>query len=161
MLKTSLLAAPIAGLALGLLAMSPLPAQAAVGVKTGMLTCHVGHGFGFIFGSSRDLACTYQGNGRIEHYTGDISKFGVDIGYLQTGVIAWAVVAPTTDLAPGALSGNYGGVTAGASVAIGASANALVGGSGREISLQPLSIEGDKGFNVAAGIASMSLRPAS
>jgi len=160
MLKKSLLAAPIAGLALGLLS-AGTPAQAAVTVKAGILTCHVGHGFGFVFGSSRDLACTYTGNGRVEHYAGDISKFGVDIGYLQSGVIAWAVLAPTTDMAPGALGGKYGGVTAGASVALGGDANLLVGGSTHEISLQPLSIEGDKGFNVAAGIASMSLKPES
>jgi hypothetical protein len=161
MLRKTLLAASAATLAFGLISSAETPAQAAVGVKAGMLTCHVGHGFGFIFGSSRDLACTYQGNGRIENYTGDISKFGVDIGYLQTGVIVWAVLAPTTDLAPGALAGSYGGVTAGASVAVGADANALVGGSTREIALQPLSIEGDTGLNVAAGIASVTLKPAS
>ena len=160
MLKKSLLAAPIAGLALGLLSIAA-PSKAAVEVKAGILTCHVGHGFGFIFGSSRDLACTYTANGRVEHYAGDISKFGVDIGYLQSGVIAWAVLAPTTNLAPGALGGHYGGVTAGASVAYGGDANVLVGGSTSQIALQPVSIEGDKGLNIAAGIASISLKPES
>jgi hypothetical protein len=161
MLRKTLLAASAAGLAFALLPVTEMPAHAAVTVKAGMLTCHVGHGFGFIFGSSRDLACTYQGNGRVENYMGDISKFGVDIGYLKSGVIVWAVLAPTTDLAPGALAGAYGGVTAGASIAVGGDANALVGGSTREIALQPLSIEGDKGLNVAAGIAEITLKPAS
>jgi len=157
MLKRSLLAVSVAGLALGMLPPAT-PARADLAVKAGILTCHVGHGFGFIFGSSRDLACTYTGNGRVEHYSGDISKFGIDIGYLQSGVIAWAVLAPSTDLAAGALTGNYGGVTAGASVAVGADANVLIGGSSHGVELQPLSVEGDQGINVAAGIASMSLK---
>jgi Protein of unknown function (DUF992) len=157
MLKRSLLAVAVAGLALGTLP-AGTPAHAAVTVKAGMLTCHVGSGYGFVFGSSRSLNCTYAGGGRIEHYAGDISKFGVDIGYLQSGVIIWAVFAPTTDLGAGALNGGYGGVTAGASVSVGADANALIGGSHREVSLQPFSIEGDKGLNVAAGIASITLK---
>jgi hypothetical protein len=159
MFKKSLLAATVAGLAF-ITAPLNAPAQAAVTVKAGVLTCHVGSGYGFVFGSSRNLACTYSGNGRVEHYAGDISKFGMDIGYLKDGVIIWAVLAPSTTLSPGALAGSYGGLTAGASVGVGADANALVGGSTREIELQPLSIEGDKGLNVAAGIASISLRPA-
>jgi len=153
MFKKSLMATAIAGLVL-----ATLPAaNAAATVKTGVLTCHVASGYGFVFGSSRALNCTYAGGGRTEHYSGDISKFGVDIGYLQSGVMIWAVLAPTTDLAAGALGGAYGGVTAGAAVSVGASANLLIGGSTHEVSLQPLSIEGDKGLNVAAGIASLSL----
>jgi hypothetical protein len=158
MLRKALLAVPIAGLVVGTLTPGS-PARADVTVKAGILTCHVGHGFGFVFGSSRDLACTYSGSGRTENYTGDISKFGLDIGYLRSGVIAWAVLAPTTNLAPGALGGSYGGVTAGATVAVGGGANVLIGGSTREISLQPISIEGNTGLNVAAGIAAMSLKP--
>src|ERR1700738_5056002 len=61
-------------------------------VRAGYLTCHVASGWGFIFGSSRDLKCDYS---RDKNYTGRISKFGADIGYLSSGVILWAVVAPT------------------------------------------------------------------
>jgi hypothetical protein len=153
----SLLAVTVAGLALSALPLGT-PAGAAVTVKAGLLTCHVGSGFGFVFGSSRALNCTYSGSGRNENYTGDISKFGVDIGYLQSGVMVWAVLAPTTNLAGGALGGDYGGVTAGAAVGVGGNANVLIGGSTHELSLQPLSIEGDKGLNVAAGIAALSLK---
>ena len=160
MMKKALLAATIAGLAICVAPQAVKPAHAAVEVKTGILTCSVSSGYGFIFGSTRNVNCTYQGNGRIEHYVGDISKFGVDIGYLQSGVMVWAVLAPTTDVHAGALAGAYGGATAGASVGVGAAANALIGGSSREIELQPLSIEGEKGLNVAAGVASMTLRPA-
>jgi hypothetical protein len=135
-----------------------VPARAAT-VDAGILTCNVDSGWGFIFGSSRELRCVYSPRaGVAEHYSGKISKFGVDIGYLQNAVILWGVVAPTLDLAPGALAGNYGGVTGGATVGLGAGANVLIGGSNQSISLQPVSIEGNKGLNVAAGIASLSLQ---
>ena len=156
-LTKSLLTAAIASLGVGAVLPST-PAYAAVAVKAGILTCHVGSGYGFVFGSSRHLNCTWQSGGRVEHYTGDIQKWGVDIGYLQSGVLVWAVVAPTTDLGAGALNGSYGGLTAGAAVSVGADANALVGGSNREISLQPFSVGGEKGLNVAAGVASITLR---
>jgi len=128
------------------------------GVKVGVLTCNVSSGWGFVFGSSKDLRCTYTGATNVsEDYAGSINKYGVDIGYEKGGVMVWAVFAPTSTLPHGALAGNYGGVTAGGSVGVGAGANALVGGSNNTISLQPLSIEGSAGLNVAAGVASISL----
>ena len=134
------------------------PAKADTTVKAGVLTCNVDSGWGFVFGSSRDLKCNYSGSGgRHEHYSGHIAKYGVDIGYLQGGVIVWGVVAPTTDIKAGALAGDYGGATGGASVGVGVDANVLMGGFNKSISLQPLSVEGDKGLNVAAGIAAVTL----
>jgi hypothetical protein len=128
------------------------------GVKVGVLTCNVSSGWGLIFGSSKDLNCTFEsGSGREEHYAGTINKYGVDIGYHNGGVMVWGVLAPTADLAPGSLSGNYGGVTAGGSVGVGANANALVGGNNSSVSLQPVSVEGLSGVNVAAGVASITL----
>jgi hypothetical protein len=156
MFRNSILA--VAGLALGTLALQA-PAHADATVKAGMMTCHVASGWGFVFGSSRDLRCVYTGsNGRTEDYSGKISKFGVDIGYLKSGVLVWAVLAPSTNLTAGALNGDYGGVTAGATAGIGGNANVLIGGSTKSISLQPVSVEGDKGINVAAGIAAISLK---
>ena len=136
------------------------PASAAPGgVKVGTLTCNVASGWGFVFGSSKDVRCNYRPNKtRGEHYEGSIDKFGVDIGYTEGGVMVWAVVAPTSDIRPGALEGNYAGVTAGASVGVGASANALIGGLDKSIALQPLSIEGNTGLNVAAGIGALHLK---
>ena len=131
------------------------------GVRVGDLTCNVASGWGFVFGSSKDLHCTYRGaSGRREHYTGVISKFGVDIGYTEGGVLVWAVFAPTSDMGKGALTGDYAGATAQATVAVGAGANVLIGGGNKSFSLQPLSVEGSKGLNVAAGIGSISLHAA-
>ena len=92
-----------------------------------------------------------------EHYAGTIAKFGVDIGYVQNAVIVWTVVAPTVALPPGSLTGSYGGATASATVGVGVGANVLVGGSNTTISLQPVSVEGGTGLNVAGGFAALSL----
>jgi hypothetical protein len=130
------------------------------GVKAGVLSCKVSSGFGFVFGSSKDMNCTFSPpDGPAEHYSGRINKYGVDVGFTTGGVMVWAVFAPGK-LAPGALAGNYGGVTAGAAVGIGASAHALVGGSNNTVSLQPLSIEGQTGLNIAAGVAGVTLTAA-
>jgi hypothetical protein len=70
-------------------------------------------------------------------------------------VLVWTVVAPTVALPPGSLTGAYGGATA--SVTLGVGANVLLGGSNNTVSLQPVSVEGGTGLNVAGGFASMSL----
>ncbi len=152
------LAIPIGalGLAAGSLILAT-PAQAQ-GVQVGTLTCNVASGFGFVFGSSRAINCTFAPpGGPPQHYVGSIDKFGVDIGYLQGGVIIWTVVAPTANVAPGSLAGTFGGATASATVGVGLGANVLVGGSGNSIALQPVSIQGTTGLNVAAGIAALTL----
>jgi hypothetical protein len=132
------------------------------GVKVGELTCNVASGWGFVFGSSKDLHCTYRPSGHpTEHYTGSISKFGVDIGYTDGGVLVWGVFAPSSDVREGALQGDYGGATASATVGVGLGANVLIGGLDKSIALQPLSVEGNKGLNVAAGIGAISLKAAS
>jgi hypothetical protein len=156
MLKKIAIAISALGLAAGVSAFGT-PAQAQ-GVQVGSLTCNVAGGFGFIIGSSRAVNCTFapQG-GPPQHYIGSIDKFGVDIGYVQGGVLIWTVVAPTANLAPGSIAGTYGGVTAGATVGVGAGANVLIGGSGNSVALQPVSIEGTTGLNVAAGVAAITL----
>jgi len=133
------------------------PAQAQA-VKAGIMTCNVASGFGFIFGSSRSVNCTFAPGGVApQHYVGSINKFGLDIGYVEGAVMAWAVLAPTNNPGPGLLAGTYVGATGSASVGVGVGANVLFGGFGNSISLQPLSIEGSKGFDVAGGIAEMTL----
>jgi hypothetical protein len=136
------------------------PAVAQPGVVIGTLTCNVASGFGFVFGSSRALNCTFAGPRGYEHYVGDISKFGVDIGFTQGGILVWTVFAPSPALAPGALGGSYVGGTASVTVGVGIGANALIGGFNNSIALQPLSIEANRGLNVAAGIGAITLTPA-
>ncbi len=155
--------AAAAGLAFATLAQA---ASAADGVRVGTLACNVGGGWGMIVGSSRKLECTFtgaEGSGvaaQHELYQGKITKIGADIGYRAAGKMVWAVFMPTGDVGHGALAGNYGGATASATAGVGVGANALFGGSHDSISLQPLSIEGSTGLNVAAGVAGISLKPA-
>jgi hypothetical protein len=129
----------------------------AAGVKVGTLSCHERAGWGFIFGSSHQVRCIFTHGDRVERYNGDISKFGVDVGYQQSGVLLWEVIAPDDHPGAGALQGHYGGLTAGAAVGVGLDANALIGGSGRSIALQPLSVQGMAGLNIAAGIGELTL----
>jgi Protein of unknown function (DUF992) len=127
-------------------------------VRAGYLSCHVSAGWGFIIGSSRDVKCAYALQpGYTEYYTGSITKFGADIGYLQSAVMLWAVLAPTNNLGQGALAGTYAGATASIAAGVGAGANVLVGGFKNSIALQPVSIEGQNGLNVAAGVAALTL----
>ena len=41
---------------------------------------------------------------------------------------------------------------------LGVGANALVGGSSKNIILQPLSVQAQQGLNIAAGVAALQLR---
>ena len=145
-------------LALGLTASPALAASK--GVKIGMLTCNVDGGVGMIIGSSKGVDCVFEGTvGKSERYTGSIGKLGLDIGVTGKGVMAWAVFAPGK-LKAGALAGRYMGASAEASIAVGLGANVLVGGSDKSIALQPLSIQAQTGLNLAAGVASLTLKRA-
>jgi len=158
---------PLKGLAIGVailaVTVSAAPRALAAGaelnkVKAGYMTCHVASGFGVIFGSSRELNCTYTAaGGETEYYKGKIGKFGADIGYLQSGVILWTVLAPSSNTGPGALAGHYAGAPAGATVGVGAGVGVMTGGLHNSIALQPVSVEGNTGLNVAAGVATMDL----
>jgi hypothetical protein len=145
-----------------LIALAAQPSQARNGVKVGVLKCNVAGNASFVFGSSRRLSCVYTptDKGRPEFYDGRINRYGIDIGYISQGTMLWAVFAPAKTVRSGALAGDYGGITANVAAGHGVGANALLGGSQKSIALQPLSIEGVKGLNIAAGIASINLRRA-
>jgi hypothetical protein len=128
------------------------------GANVGSLSCNVSGGAGFVFGSSKELNCLFtRTDGIGERYTGTIKKFGVDIGFTKEAQIVWLVFAPGS-IAPGSLAGAYAGATASATVGVGAGANVLVGGSNKQVTLQPVSVEGSVGLNVAAGIAEVELK---
>lgn len=135
------------------------PAQAApAGVKVGMLTCQVEPGWSYIVGSTRPLQCEYAPTrGRPERYVGQIQKVGVDIGYVSGATMVWAVIAPASDVGKDALEGDYVGASATAAVGVGAGVNALVGGFDKSITLQPVSVEGNTGVNLAASVTSINL----
>ena len=124
------------------------------------MTCQVSGGVGIIIGSTKDLDCVFEGiNGGRDRYHGTIDKFGLDLGFTGGSVIVWTVLAPSAEIPNGVLAGNYAGVSAEATVGLGVGANALVGGSQNSIALQPLSVQGQQGLNVAVGISELKLRP--
>ncbi len=135
----------------------PEPA-AAQRVKLGVLTCDVSAGIGFIIGSHKSVSCSFvpEGSGRREDYDGDITKWGLDIGVTQGGVMIWAVFANTI-AGPGFLAGDYYGATGEVTIAAGLGANVLIGGSNRSVALQPLSVSGQLGLNLAVGVAALHL----
>lgn len=134
------------------------PAAAQDRVEAGILRCDVAAGTGFIVGSTKDLTCRFErADGSVGNYKGVIRKFGLDIGQTQQTVIVWGVLGPSKQVAPGSLAGSYGGVTAEATVGVGVGANALIGGSDKQIVLQPLSVQAQEGLNIAAGVSSIEL----
>ncbi len=147
--------------ALAIAAFAPgTPAQAQSRVVVGTLTCSGGAGVGLLIGSKKSYNCTFAptSDRPVERYRATITKIGVDIGVTGNTVIIWTVFAPSAAYAPRVLAGNYGGAAADVAVGIGGGANVLLGGSKNSIALQPLSVQGQTGLNLAVGIAGMTLR---
>jgi hypothetical protein len=134
------------------------------GVELGVLDCAIGGGAGFIFGSSKDLSCTFTPANTTfapEAYFGVVNKYGLDIGTTEKTEMRWVVLSPLENIyAPGALAGDYVGASAEVTAAVGAGANLLVGGSRRAFTLQPLSVQTQTGINLAIGVSQFQLRSA-
>jgi hypothetical protein len=129
-------------------------------VRAGILQCQGGQNVGFVVGSVTSLECVFQSEGRRpEPYIATVRRYGLDLGITQQTQLAWAVNAPNSRIGRGDLAGNYGGVGANASVGVGGGGNFLVGGPANSYALQPISLQGQTGLNVAAGIADIELQP--
>ncbi len=129
--------------------------------KAGTLTCDISAGIGLIIASKKNVSCIFTplAAGPREVYSGSISKFGLDVGATSGGEMVWSVFAPSNKKF-GALAGHYGGASAEATVGAGLGANVLVGGSSRTVALQPISVQGQTGLNLAVGVSSLDLHPA-
>jgi uncharacterized protein DUF992 len=146
--------------AIAALVASVASAHALPPVQAGILECHGGQNVGFVVGSVTSLECVFQGEGRRpEPYIATVRRYGLDIGFTDQTRFSWAVNAPTTRIGRGDLAGNYGGVGANASVGVGGGGNFLVGGPQNSYALQPISVQGQTGLNVAAGVADIELQP--
>ena len=129
-------------------------------VQVGILECRGGASIGFIVGSVTNLGCVLRVDGMPEdRYIATVRKVGLDLGITQESALAWGVFAPVTRLGPGDLAGNYVGAQGSATLGVGVGGNVLVGGSANSIALQPLSLQGQIGISVAAGLESLELRP--
>jgi hypothetical protein len=147
------------GAAAALLA-SVINATAQQRVQVGVLECRGGSSIGFIVGSVTNLGCVLRVSGAPDDsYVATIRKVGLDLGITAESALAWAVYAPVARLGPGDLSGNYAGAQGSASIGVGLGGNVLVGGSANSIALQPLSVQGQVGLNLALGVEGLELRP--
>jgi Protein of unknown function (DUF992) len=125
--------------------------------RVGLLSCDVSAGVGLILIQKQAMSCVFRpdGGGPPERYNGSISEYGLEIGAVAQGHLVWAVSAASQ----GAQAGTYAGMGADVAVVGGAGASALVGGTGRSVSLQPVSVETKMDVNVAAVARTVTLRP--
>jgi Protein of unknown function (DUF992). len=146
----------LATLALTAMLSMPAAAQAPQSwTQVGSLSCKVNPNIGFIIVGHQPLECLFTPNEPTppQAYDGAINTVGS-----AGGVLGWAVFAPTTGVPAGALAGDYVGVSGDIGIGVGAGANVLLGGSGRTIALQPLSLQGSVALNVVLGVSSLKLR---
>jgi Protein of unknown function (DUF992) len=135
-------------------------ANAAPPVRAGILQCQGGQNVGFVVGSVANFECVFRSDGRRpEPYIATVRRIGLDLGVTDQAQLSWAVNAPNSRLGRGELAGTYGGVGANASIGVGGGGNFLVGGPANAYALQPISLQGQTGLNVAAGIAGIELEP--
>jgi len=151
----------VAPAAAALFLTAPASAQGS-SVRQGVLTCRTSASVGLVVGSRQRLRCQFKSEtGRTQNYVGTIGRLGLDLGVTAGGVMAWAVLASTANIPSGALAGEFVGASGDISVGVGVGANVLVGGTRKSVSLQPLSVEGQVGVNLALGVARMRLSPVS
>jgi hypothetical protein len=136
------------------------PAQAQSRFQIGSLTCRLGPSVGLIAGSRQRMQCRFVNatDRRVESYAGTVTRFGLDLGITVGGVMRWSVLTRTRRIGRGTLAGHYVGASGDVSLGVGIGAKALIGGSRRTTVLQPLSVSGRVGANIAAGVAGLTLR---
>jgi hypothetical protein len=129
--------------------------------QVGMLSCRLNPSIGFIIFGHQSMECRFTQNAPFppQAYEGALNTVGLDIGISAGGVLGWAVLAPTVGTPAGALAGEYVGASGDIGLGLGVGANVLIGGSGRSIALQPVSLEGSVAINVAVGVSALQLRP--
>ncbi|WVT72767.1 DUF992 domain-containing protein [Sinorhizobium chiapasense] len=149
--------------ALTLAALATGPAAAQNYVALGRLVCGSEGGTGLIVTSTKNLMCTFTptNGGPRAVYAGKIRKIGIDIGQTGKTTMVWDVLAKTgTPMTAYALAGEYYGVGADASVAVGGGAKVIGGGTNKAFMLQPVNVQVQEGLNVAIGVDALTLAPA-
>jgi hypothetical protein len=138
---------------------SPAFAQAGP-MRVGSLICDTDPRLGLVLGSRQDMRCVFHASDGVAQYAyrGTIRRIGIDFGVTRAQTLTWAVFAPGSTIGPGALRGNYVGASGNAALGVGLGVKVLVGGSRHRISLQPVSIGGQIGINVALAVSSLTLR---
>ena len=152
----------VAAIALGLITIWTLPANAESAVKIGRLDCDLVGVQSGILKKRVSMNCSFLPNrsSKRQHYRATIVRTGVALGNIRVKRLSW-VVATLGKRDNVKLTGTYVGAQLGASVGAGVGANYLVGGFNKKISLQPYSLEGKRGLGIQLGVQSLKLREVS
>ena len=93
--------------------------------QVGTLACDVSAGVGMILTQKQTMTCvlTPASGTSPEPYLGRVDEFGVALGAVNEGHLVWGVIAPSTGVPHGALTGTYSGVGVQATAGAGVGAN--------------------------------------
>ena len=129
-------------------------------IRTRVLTCRTSASVGLIVGSRQRLRCQLKtDNGKIQNYTGTIGRLGLDVGVTAGGADGMGGLGQYRQHSLRRARRRLCRGERRRILGAGVGANVLVGGTRKSISLQPLSVEGQVGVNLALGIAKMTLTP--
>ena len=129
-------------------------------MRVGVLECEGHRSSGKFVMSHTRLRCLFRSQGhQPERYVAKVHRYGVDLGLTAETRMAWAVNAPVNDFGRSELRGRYGGLSANAAAIVGFGGNFLLGGSDGAPPLQPISLQGQTGLNLAAGVTDLELLP--
>ncbi len=148
----------------GWVLLAPLSLASEQAVKIGVISCEAIEGtrVNLIIRSTVDVACTFETvNGEKHAYKGETGiELGLDLSFRTDEQFAFTVITSVDKkFDKQAVAGKYIGAKAAASIGVGLGAAALIGGSDNNFGLQPLAIEANKGFGVAAGIGFLYIEP--
>ncbi|MGY3447995.1 DUF992 domain-containing protein [Bradyrhizobium sp. USDA 4353] len=144
-----------------LVSVAPLAqAHASRPMRVGVLECEGRRTTGKLVMSNARLRCVFRSQGRApERYVAKVRRYGLDLGLTDETRMAWAVTAPVNDFGRSELGGRYGGVSANAAALVGFGGSFLLRDTDRATQLQPISLQGQTGMNLAAGITEVELVP--
>ncbi|MCA0303778.1 MAG: DUF992 domain-containing protein [Proteobacteria bacterium] len=129
-------------------------------IYIGSLSCNVGGSTGYVLASRKTLDCVFlDKEGTLSaQYTGTIDKVGIDIGYTKAVHTIWRVYSLGSVRGPWNLSGTYVGEQGTVAAGAQAGGNWIYGGPNAEIGMLASGVVQDAGYNLATGIAAMTLK---
>ena len=129
-------------------------------IYIGSLSCNVGGSTGYVLASRKTLDCVFLAKDGIQsaQYTGTIDKVGIDIGYTKAVHTIWRVYSLGSDRGPSDLSGTYVGEQGTVAAGSQAGGNWIYGGPNAEIGMVASGVVKDAGYNLATGVAAMTIK---
>ena len=129
-------------------------------IYIGSLSCNVGGSTGYVLASAKSLDCVFLNKDGTEsaQYVGSIDKVGIDIGYTKAVHTIWRVYSLGNVRGPNNLGGTYVGEQGTAAAGTQAGGNWIYGGPNAEVGMLASGVIEDAGYNLAAGVAAMTIK---